>query len=177
MSTPRLGTIPVHALRRQAHCVDAAGDHTLFMRNLPEIYPSPQAPACVGGLRDDENPRTRERRRECFGRILSPKGLSGHRQFLPWASSAATTGCPRRKGASDDKGHFIDPCAHAMRASAAWSKHRHQRGCWRPAPVGTHGQQVVVLPSPTRWQQGTGLTLVRLRQQRGRIGTKSQAPR
>lgn len=29
----------------RAHCVDAAGDYTLFMRNLPEDYPLPQAPA------------------------------------------------------------------------------------------------------------------------------------
>ena len=57
----------------RAHCVDAAGDYTLFMRNLPEDYLF-RKPLRVGGLRDDEKSPHEERRRECFDVSFFPEG-------------------------------------------------------------------------------------------------------
>lgn len=94
-----------------AHCVDAAGDYTLFMRNLPEDYPLPQAPARGRPARRRKIP-ARGAPARVLRRILLPRrGLSGQRILLP----CGLQGVGRRRtpallgeGLLDDKGHFID---------------------------------------------------------------------
>lgn len=67
----------------RAHCVDAAGDYTLFMRNLPEDYPLPQAPARGRPARRRKIP-ARGAPARVLRRILLPRrGLSGQRILLP----------------------------------------------------------------------------------------------
>ena len=93
------------------HCVDAAGDYTLFMRNLPEDYPLPQAPARGRPARRRKIP-ARGAPARVLRRILLPRrGLSGQRILLP----CGLQGVGRRRtpallgrGLLDDKGHFID---------------------------------------------------------------------
>ena len=95
----------------RAHCVDAAGDYTLFMRNLPEDYPLPQAPARGRPARRRKIP-ARGAPARVLRRILLPRrGLSGQRILLP----CGLQGVGRRRtpallgrGLLDDKGHFID---------------------------------------------------------------------
>ena len=67
----------------RAHCVDAAGDYTLFMRNHPEDYPLPQAPARGRPARRRKIP-ARGAPARVLRRILLPRrGLSGQRILLP----------------------------------------------------------------------------------------------
>ena len=67
----------------RAHCVDAAGDYTLFMRNLPEDYPLLQAPARGRPARRRKIP-ARGAPARVLRRILLPRrGLSGQRILLP----------------------------------------------------------------------------------------------
>ena len=67
----------------RAHSVDAAGDYTLFMRNLPEDYPLLQAPARGRPARRRKIP-ARGAPARVLRRILLPRrGLSGQRILLP----------------------------------------------------------------------------------------------
>ena len=125
----------------RAHCVDAAGDYTLFMRNLPEDYPLLQAPARGRPARRRKNP-ARGAPARVLRRILLPRrGLSGQRILLP----CGLQGVGRRRtpallgggGCSTTRATSSTPCAHAMRVSAAWSSRPVPDGAtWPSSPTG-----------------------------------------
>ena len=98
-------------------------------------------PLRVGGLRDDEKSPHEERRRECFDVSFFPEGgylVNGYSCRVGF-KALGDDGRPRfsEGGCSTTRATSSTPCAHAMRASAAWSSRSVPDGAtWPSSPTG-----------------------------------------
>lgn len=98
-------------------------------------------PLRVGGLRDDEKSPHEERRRECFDVSFFPEGgylVNGYSCRVGF-KALGDDGRPRfsEGGCSTTRATSSTPCAHAMRASAAWSSRPVPDGAtWPSSPTG-----------------------------------------